>query len=659
MHTVGRGISALMGVLSLVLVYEIGSRLGGPWAGALSALLLAFAPGHIQQSHYYTVDPALAFWSILGIYLALRMPSDRAWLYLAMGGVCGLAAGTRLVGIWLGVPFLLAHLWPSSGRIPWRNLLTLRVLLFFISAAIVALACEPFLVTDPGRYTETSGVRGFLPSIQIARGERIRVWTLFDFSTTPYLFYFTHLLKSALGTPLEIFACLGAILALWHRSRTAWLILAWVLPYFLMVGGLHTKPIRYAAPLLPALAILGAWSCVWMVERLRRRPPPIPALPVLVVLLPTGFLGVSTARIYALEDSRIVAARWVRDRIPEGTRVLAEHGGFPTAWMVPEGRYEFEESDTSYYIAAKDWILYRFRIEFMNKKLKSTDWIVLIEENRMRQFLAVPDRYPIAHTLYRRLNTGDLGFERVAEFKTHPGLWKWQLDETGAEPTITAFDHPRVVVFRRGAGTSPEEILEEWMEAVEKSPSLPDRYILDGVRAYHEEDWTEAEKRFGQALEIRPEFGLAHLLIGEVRRKLGDRKGMEAAWIRAIEARGPITMHAFLGIVEAGLAEEGLLYLELLALEKSRDPTLRKLIASLHFEQAVALHTDGRYSDAVRRYRKVLEFDPGNIPTHLNLGQCLISMGETDRAREVYGRALELDPGNQMALEGLAEVGRN
>lgn len=108
-HLVGRGISALLGLLTVLMVFLIGRSLGDVWTGILSAFFMAVCAGHIQQSHYYTVDVFLTFWVSVGVYFAIKLPSDRVWHYVAFGVAIGLAAGTRLVGVWLGVSFVLAH----------------------------------------------------------------------------------------------------------------------------------------------------------------------------------------------------------------------------------------------------------------------------------------------------------------------------------------------------------------------------------------------------------------------------------------------------------------------------------------------------------------------------------------------------------------------
>ena len=178
-------------------------------------------------------------------------------------------------------------------------------------------------------------------------------------------------------------------------------------------------------------------------------------------------------------------------------------------------------------------------------------WIVLIEENRMRQYLEVARQYPIGHLFYSRLASGDLGFKRVATFKVSPKFLGWAFSEEGAEPTITAFDHPRVSVYRR-TDVDVKDLLTRWKAAVEADPDLPDRYIRTGVKAYRQQDWKGAVKAFTRAVEVRPGFKLGHLLLGEVYLRQGRQDdAMRERYQASISERPSLT--GYIGAAEKGL----------------------------------------------------------------------------------------------------------
>ncbi len=612
-HLMGRGISATLGILTVWVVFAIGRHLAGLWTGVLSAGFLAFCAGHIQQCHFYTVDITLAFWTTLGIYLILKLPSDRTAPYLVCGLVCGMAAGTRLMAGMLCLPFLLAHVWQARERTGenlhekrksgfnriaagalsvWTHLkraFTPRALLCAAVVVVVAVICEPLLL-KPGEFLSSKDMRNFLPSMKVAQGETIRIWGLYDFSTTPYLFFVTHLFRYALGTPLEIAALCGVALAVWRRERGWWVLLAWMVPYFFMVGGLHTKPLRYTTPMQPLMAVMGAWACMeaagWIRARLNRAW--VYALPVALVVVPTAAYGIATSRVYR-SSSRFEAAEWIVRNIPEGAGVLTERGGYPTSWMAPADRYKRKLDEAAWFLSADGNLPYEAHVEFIQNRLAGVDWIVIIEENRMLPFLNVRQRFPIAHTYYRRLAEESLGYERVAEFKVPPEILGLTYSEADAEPTITGFDHPLVAVYRR-SGANVEDLLVRWKAEIRADPALPDRYAIEGVQAYRRKAWRQAENAFKRSLEVKPDFALGRLLLREVYLAEGRHTDAKRE-LRRIADSG-LTAGAYVGMIRVGFVARGARYLnkyiELAKANKVNDPFLQQygwLIHKINVEQ--------------------------------------------------------------------------
>ncbi len=69
---IGRSISALADVLTILVLFLLGRRLYGRWVGLLAAALYAVAVFPIQQSHFWTVDAFTTFWVTLALYFAVR-----------------------------------------------------------------------------------------------------------------------------------------------------------------------------------------------------------------------------------------------------------------------------------------------------------------------------------------------------------------------------------------------------------------------------------------------------------------------------------------------------------------------------------------------------------------------------------------------------------
>ncbi len=69
----GRQMSALADVISLLFIFLIGARLYNPKVGLLAAALSALAALQIQQSHFMTVDNFAVMFTVLAMYAAVRV----------------------------------------------------------------------------------------------------------------------------------------------------------------------------------------------------------------------------------------------------------------------------------------------------------------------------------------------------------------------------------------------------------------------------------------------------------------------------------------------------------------------------------------------------------------------------------------------------------
>jgi len=656
-YLIARSISALLSTLTVYLTFLIGQKIGNTTTGLFSALFLAFCTGHIQQSHFYTVDISLTFWVTLALYIALQLPTSKTLLYIAFGIAIGLATGTRLVGIWMGIPFILVHIFknpqenqsvenPSSlifTRLHLQSLAVWKKIGIAVAVGIaILLICEPFIILDPTLFFSDTDARQFIPSMQIAQGDLIRIWTLYDFSTTPYLFYLTHLLRDALGYPLELCAGIGILLAISQRSVVGLILLSWIIPYFLMVGGLHTKPIRYATPLLPTLCIFGAYATCFIGQKIRPHLPLGTSLPSIIIAVPTILYALAFTRIYSTKDSRLVATQWIAQNIPQNASVLTERGGFPTTWMTPSDHYRVKTDQASYLINTEGFIPYWEQIAYIDDQLKTIDWIISIDENRARQFAGAATQYPIGHTYYQKLKAGSLGFTIDKQFQVTPTLWGWSFHHTDSDPTMTAYDHPQVTIYKRTGQV--DQAIASWKMNIKQDPSYPDQALIAGITAYKNQKWDEAKQAFQKARDIRPNYLLSHIMIVNTHLKAGQHQEADVLWKKLEVDFGGIPDEIGLGLFKAGLYRESVLYLErsmaFYAQQGSPPQWMPKSLADSRYFLGLELTHQHLYEEAINAFKKVIENDPDHGLSYQALGNIALIQNQPQKALQLFEKSL-------------------
>jgi 4-amino-4-deoxy-L-arabinose transferase-like glycosyltransferase len=479
-YLLGRGISASFGAATVLLVYLLGKQAYSRGAGLLGAAFLAFSVLHVRDSHFFTTDVPLTFFFVLMMLLALRIAAgggNRAWV--AAGLAAGLAFATKQTSLMFLPVLLLAHVmaaFPDQTRpgFPalrekalsaafWRPLLV-----FGAVAGLTALAMNPYALIAPREYlAQVETVSKFLG------GSDQRNW-VFQFTGTTFSYWFTNLLWFGMGPPLLAAGLLGALWALPRRTRADVLILFFLALYLGTVGRGFMKFIRYALPLIPFLALLGARFFVELRGRLRGAARAAATLAAAAVLLFSLFLTGAYLNIYRAGDARVLASRWVHETIPAGTTVVADNSNTTPLLGNPFTRPAFFDNyilclnrdecvvQDHYTIKVLNMKSYNSkslnppeRFEgYIRERLQGAEYVIVGDEF-YEQYRHREADYPAVVRFYRELFAGERGFREVRTFQTRPSLFGLTWDDDGAELSFRLFDHPKVRIFRRVEGSTP------------------------------------------------------------------------------------------------------------------------------------------------------------------------------------------------------------
>jgi hypothetical protein len=477
-YTLGRAIAAAFGTATVVLVYVLGKQAYSRGAGLLGAAFLAFSVLHVRDSHFFTTDVPMTFFLVLLMLLALRIAAGgRTRVWIAAGLIAGLAITTKQTTLMFFPVLLLAHAMVSFRGRPgfaairetalsapfWKPLL-----LFGAIAGVTALAMNPYALIAPREYlAQVATVSRYVG------GADQRNW-VFQFTGTTFSYWFTNLLWFGMGPLLMVAGLLGVLWALFRRKTADVLILFFLALYLGTVGRGFMKFIRYAIPLIPFLALLGARFLVELRERARGAARPAATAVAAAVLLSALVLTGAYMNIYRVGDARVLASRWIQETIPPGTTVVADnsnttpllgtHFTQPTFFdnyilclnhddCVVQDRYTLKVLNMKSYNSKSLNPPERFE-EYIRERLQGAEYVIVGDEF-YEQYRRREADYPAVVRFYRELFAGRLGFREVRTFQTRPSLFGLTWDDDDAELSYRLFDHPKVRIFQRIADGTP------------------------------------------------------------------------------------------------------------------------------------------------------------------------------------------------------------
>ncbi len=385
---VGRQVSAIFDVLTIVLVFFIGRRLYNKWTGLLGALFYALAVLPIQLSHYATVDVITNTFAFLAVYAAVwaftrkpiphggetalsevseEKPSAGASTeeggafnfsrvkhvlrdlapYLLFGVGLGAAAASKINAVVVAVILPLGELmWylrmdPEVRReaLPriFRNLVVAAVLSFLTFRIF-----QPYAFKGPGFFnislseewfsslqslrTQASGNADYPPALQWARRSITFSWE--------------NLSKWGLGLPLGILASLSFLWMgyqiirkrNWQPHLPLW---AFTGLYFIWQSISWVRTMRYQMLIYPALALFAGWGLVklWLTREsiklwsIRIKPKVIRITGIVlavIVILTTAAWAFMFTGIYTRTHTRVEASRWIYQNLPGAMNLVIE-----------------------------------------------------------------------------------------------------------------------------------------------------------------------------------------------------------------------------------------------------------------------------------------------------------------------------------------------
>ncbi len=325
MTQVGRGLSALVDLLTVLLVYLLAARVYDKRVGLLAAAFSTAAVLQIQQSHFFTTDTFSTFFATLAIYFAVRIMTDRRawpaltkdnqtedgeqgthlqenefryllprtvgdffhhplfWLSIAFGLAYGAAMASKIsiVPIALMLPAAVAIRISMMPRSEWSR--RAMQALFYLAIAgmisfIVFRLTQPYAFSGPGLF----GIKPNPEWLAQIREQRNQATPEVDFppamqwARRPIWFSGENLVLWGLGLPLGLLALAGFLWAGWDMLKGRWrlhlLLWGWTGFYFVWQSLALNPTMRYQLPIYPFLVIFAAWAVIhlWDIGKARQ-----------------------------------------------------------------------------------------------------------------------------------------------------------------------------------------------------------------------------------------------------------------------------------------------------------------------------------------------------------------------------------------------------
>ncbi|TKJ28260.1 MAG: hypothetical protein CEE40_11845, partial [Chloroflexi bacterium B3_Chlor] len=320
----GRLMTALIGALTVPLVYVLGKRMFDRRIGLVASLMLSFSLLHTVHSHYVTTDVPMAFFVTLSL-LFCHMSMDKVGLkYAVLAGLfAGLATSTKYPGLVAVLPLLLVQVLTAR----WGEWSSLRQRLGVSLGAFVG----GFLVGTPYALLE---LNTFLNSLASVLSHYSASQPGFEGSASG-IWYVGQMLRSA-DVVMAAIGLGGIVWALVRHTRRDLLLLSFVIPYYLLLSVWRIRFERHLVALLPFLAILAGRFLVegisWLVTKWsaarKGEVPLLACVTALAIAMPArGILDFD--RALAQRDHRTFAAEWVNAHVPAGSKIVTEAFSIP------------------------------------------------------------------------------------------------------------------------------------------------------------------------------------------------------------------------------------------------------------------------------------------------------------------------------------------
>lgn len=427
--------SAVLGAWTVLLLGMAARRLHGLAAARWTAAFAAVLPLLVVDAHYMKTDPAMLFFlsgSLAAAGTFLAAGRRRA---LWASAVCAALAGSCKYSAAMAFVIPVAALWLSGAR--GRAFLGGALRAGLAYAAAFALA-NPYLM----RHLATGGKDVLFTFSTALNAGTLHLDLAFAGEPRGWIYAWTDALWYGVGPAAEFAFIAALVAAVRRRSAGDRLVLAAWVVHYLVVGGSWAQFARYWVP-------VAAFSCLLVGALAARTGRPGKAL-LAAAWLYTLAYAAAMDRLYAREDPRFSASRWIEAEIPAGEPVARlrnpNYAGASREFQLPpilvpgarEMSLGFPGRHPNRWIEPDPAAL---------ADPNRTRWLV-VSSYETRDYARLAGRFPAEAAFVRALGE-EAGYRLRARFAHEPEFFGRRLFPTSFPPHDWMYAWPEIRIYER------------------------------------------------------------------------------------------------------------------------------------------------------------------------------------------------------------------
>jgi 4-amino-4-deoxy-L-arabinose transferase-like glycosyltransferase len=327
--TTARVVVALLGTLSVGLIYWAGTRFYERRVGLVAAVLMACAFLPVFYSKQALNDAVtLVPLTVALVGCLMVYEHARTWEWALAGAAIGVAVDVKYTAGAMVVVLAIA----AVARLIEKRL-TVRQLLSGGAVAVGALVVA-VIVLNPYALVDFSLFKHQVLNQAGTAGSSGKIGQ----SSQPGWIYYIWSLTWGFGWLPLLAAAAGAVLALMANRVRGLMLIAFPVLLWLFLGGQARHFGRWYMPAYPALTILASYAAVRVVDALpaawasRRRTALVVAAGALLAIQGL-WTSVRVDSVLAHTDTRTLARQWVERNVPPGSGLVVEPAVYPKDFL--------------------------------------------------------------------------------------------------------------------------------------------------------------------------------------------------------------------------------------------------------------------------------------------------------------------------------------